>query len=284
MMTYQLVRLYAKLYGLVKGRLGVNLPGLGVALRQIKEDRAINVMGRVIFFNHKIGAAYGLHIAGLWNEPETHGFLDAVIGGVEGPIAFIDVGANVGEFVIDVARHKKVEELLAVEPLADCCEAIARSLELNGREKYAIWQKLVGEKAGMVSFGASKSIGGSSLHSMESRVATEQTEMTTLDALAGSIQSRNVIVLVDVEGYEPNVLKGGRTLIERRRPLIIFEYNELSRRHYHIDEIKCLLGEGYSLRRLRADGRLDRDVARAWNCVAIPVGSTFDRCARALFV
>jgi hypothetical protein len=89
-----------------------------------------------------------------------------------------------------------------------------------------------------------------------------------------------LIMLIDVEGAEPLVLEGARDTIARLLPLIVFEYNQVSRQHYNIGDIAALLGPRYSIYRLRDDGSLDARLEESWNCVAIPNGAVFQElCA-----
>lgn len=57
--------------------------------------------------------------------------------------------------------------------------------------------------------------------------SSEKAKTKTLDAVAGGLlQGRKIsIVKIDVEGMEPNVLRGGLKTIRRHRPEIIFESN-----------------------------------------------------------
>jgi len=275
-MIYQIVRLYSKVYGVIKDQFNANLPGLGFALRLIKNDRVIDVMGRKMFFNHKVASCYGRHIAGSWNEPETHLFLNLLIPKLNGSVTFTDVGANIGEMVIDVSRHTNVQKIFAFEPTADCCDAIRKSLILNGFKQFDVIEKLVGESNEFVKFGISKSIGGSSILSQESQESNTQTAMTTLDSVLSNASGLHIL-LVDVEGYEPQVFKGAQQFIQNIQPLIIFEYNVVSKKHFNTKDMQQLLGKGYQILRLRKDARLDTDVEHAWNCVAIPVGSEYAR-------
>jgi hypothetical protein len=88
-----------------------------------------------------------------------------------------------------------------------------------------------------------------------------------------------VVLMIDVEGYEPKVLMGGGRFIERIQPLIIFEYNFVSKRYFRLGNIQDILGPGYRIYRLRVDGLLDGENEKAWNCVAIPVGTEFEKFA-----
>ncbi len=92
---------------------------------------------------------------------------------------------------------------------------------------------------------------------------------TTLDASL-PVSIRHPILLLDVEGAEKDVLVGGINLIKRELPLIIFEYNDVSRAHFNLEQIREVLGSEYEIFRLRqSDGLLDDNLNDTWNCVAV---------------
>jgi FkbM family methyltransferase len=237
-----------------------------------------------MYFDHRVAAAYGRLVAGSWNEPETHLFLDAVIAGHEGPLAFVDVGASVGEFVIDVARHDKVTQVVAFEPLAECAEAVRRSAELNGLRKIEVIPRLVNEdgRTSVLSFdvrrptASAASGGGGKVEDVSREIPA-----TTLDRALGDLHG-SVVLLIDVEGGEAGVLRGAREFLRRCAPLVIFEYNSTSRKHFDLDDIRDALGEGYDIYRLTGSGTLDIDFERSWNCVAVSVDSSFGTPCTAL--
>ncbi len=80
-----------------------------------------------------------------------------------------------------------------------------------------------------------------------------------------------------MEGYELNVIRGGRGIIANLRPLIIFEYHQQTQNAFDLMDLQDQLGDAYEICRLRQDAKLDRKVDVAWNCVAVPRGSDFER-------
>lgn len=70
-------------------------------------------------------------------------------------------------------------------------------------------------------------------------------------------------------------MQGAQSLILRLKPLIIFEYNRVSKKHYGLDEVRRILGGSYEIYRLRGDARLDDCVSEAWNCIAVDRDSIF---------
>lgn len=275
-MFFYLTKIYAYIYFTVQKLLGVNIRGLGFALRLVRSDRVIMVNGLKMYFNHKVAASYARPVIGDWNEPETHILLNYVLPRLPGAVEFVDVGANVGEMVLDVSRHSNVTRIVAFEPISECVRSIIESFNINGYDKYQVVEKLVGQECGWINFSSnSGNTGGSSVYSETSFTSADKVQMTRLDDESLGA-SEHLVMLVDVEGYEPSVLRGGGRLIQDRRPLIIFEYNDISKKHFRVSEIQQILGAGYTIYRLMSDGLLDGNVESAWNCVAVPSGSVFE--------
>ncbi|MCC8144970.1 MAG: hypothetical protein LIO93_00725, partial [Bacteroidales bacterium] len=72
------------------------------------------------------------------------------------------------------------------------------------------------------------------------------------------------------------VLKGGINFIKRNMPLIIFEYNNTSKKYFNLNDISNLLGKNYSFYKIKQDASLDKDLSNTWNVVAIPSNSNFE--------
>ena len=278
---FWLAQQYSRLYGEVKDRTGRDLRGLGFLLRQLKIDRTLRVQDRTIWMNHEVAQCYGRLIVGDWNEPETHTFLNYIFDRLDQAGTFVDVGANVGEMVLDLAGHSNVSRSYAFEPIPACAESIRRSLELNGFANATVIESLCGDEVGWVQYAVSDDVSNSSLHSTPNETKSSLTAITTLDETVHDVIGE-IVILADVEGHELNVIRGGQRLIETYRPMIIFEYNYVSKAHFSISEMQIVLGGSYTIWRLRQDAHLDRKVDAAWNCVAIPLGSVFEQLVAGL--
>lgn len=265
---------YAWMHGRAHAR-GVRLRGLGWLLRRVRTDHVLDVDGVRLWFDHRVAAAYDRLVAGEMNEPETAVFLDSVLDALAEDVTFVDVGANVGEFLIPMAAHPRVAHAIGFEPQLACAQACERSAALNDFAHVRVYRELVAD-------GTAKRFAVNANAPNVSAIADEGDLVETIrldDALADV--DAPLVLLVDVEGAEPLVLSGAASVLRRTRPLIVFEYNFLSRRHYRLDEVRHTLGSGYDVLRLRRDGRLDSAVEESWNCVAVPRGTRFEQiCAR----
>ena len=99
----------------------------------------------------------------------------------------------------------------------------------------------------------------------------ELIEICTLDDVVRPKHGQAVMLLIDIEGGELNALRGGLRFIQDYHPLIIFEYNNTTRKFFPLSDAVELLGTSYSIFRMRSDdGRLDDDLSSTWNIVALP--------------
>jgi hypothetical protein len=138
-----------------------------------------------------------------------------------------------------------------------------------------VFENAVSNTKGLIEFnlntgGTSSGLFGNS----ETESGPVPVKAVTLDSTLPQVLE-NPIMLIDVEGAEKLVITGGMSFIRQNRPLIIFEYNQTSKKHFNLEEIVSLLGKTYEIYRLRGDGNLDSDFSITWNCVAVPRLSVF---------
>ena len=277
-MIIPITKLFARLHEFVHERCKINIPGLGFLLRSIGRDLELSVGGKILFMNHKVADNYARLIGGRFNEPETHILLDRAleIVGNKQTVVFVDVGANVGEFVLDYGDRDRISELYAFEPQPEQFLGIRHTLRLNSMARVTAVNKAVGAVSGIMAFKQATKNASSSglLNAGSSRGTPFEVEVTTLDLELNNV-SLPAILLIDVEGAELLVMQGGEQFIRRCKPLIIFEYNHVTRAHFSLDQIRQFLGSEYVLMRLRRDGHLDTDMSRTWNIVAIQKNGRF---------
>lgn len=264
-------RLYSHLYGFCHDYLRFNPKGLGFVLRNLRSFAVLEVDGLKVVMHPAIGTSYARLLGGKWNEVETHLFIRRVAP-VLGPSVFVDIGANIGEMVIDFARLPSFKHLVAYEPDPVCANIIRANAALNNHSNITTVTAGVSAKASKAYL-----LGGGTPQASLSatrKLGAVPTSIVTLDgeaqhqpALRAKAQA---VVLIDVEGHELEVMKGSLAFIEKRQPLIIFEFNHISRKSFSLEQVRGLLGKGYVIRRLNRKGLLDDNLADTWNCVAVP--------------
>jgi FkbM family methyltransferase len=268
---WQLTRIYSRLHAWVKDRSGLRIKGVGILLRRLKFDRVFEARGFRWFFDHRIATTYWRLIGGSYSEPETISLLTFVADQVEEPVILVDVGANIGEMVVAMAGRPTVARVIAFEPHPICVDVCNRNLALNGLRADV--------RSLLVADGTAQPYVIDPNYAPTSGIQPKgaDTGLTPTVRLDDELAvSAACILLIDVEGAELAVMKGGQSFIRQQRPLIIFEYTSLLQRHsFTLSDVSRVLGAGYGLFRLRQDGRLDRQLDDTWNCVAVHEESIF---------
>jgi len=282
MFWLKIAKIYIWIYGIFRDRLGITLRGMGFVLRRVTADHVLDVAGKKLFFNHNVATCYNRLVNGEFNEPETHVFLKGIFTSFKGSAIFVDVGANIGEMIVDVGRYPNVVRILGFEPNAECVQACRKTAALNDYHHVQIVEKVLNADGAAVPMFADATPLASSIVDRGNRTAMT-VGATTLDAELLQ-QKEPAVILIDVEGAETMVLRGGKRFIEKNQPLIIFEYNEVSRKFFSLDAIRTILGEKYTLFRLRGDGSLDQSFESTWNCVAVSSESVFFEACQVLIV
>lgn len=200
-----------------------NYLGNGIAVTYLRDETPIYVN------SNDFGPSSNYINGGLY-ESEN---LDVLLSFVRDDSVFLDIGANVGFFALQVARrvhrHGKVH---AFEPHPDLVRLIRGSAFLNG---FSTMDGLkgaliahpygVGDKAGAVElFYPQDHLGGGGQSGgadpLRARIISE---FRTIDECLGQDFVCD-LVKIDVEGHELEVLKGMRSTIERSKEIkLIFE-------------------------------------------------------------
>ncbi len=272
---FYIAKFYSFLFGLFHDVFHFNLPRISKILKSIKKDHIISINNQKLYLNHKIANCYVRLINGQYAEPETHIFFKNLLNTIPFNVQFIDIGASIGEMILDMACQLKVDIIHAYEPLKDCANVLRINNLLNNYNHVQIHEKPISNEINTVYIdnrGTQQSIIKYNLDIDSS--GTTPVETTTLDN-EFNISNMPTVLLIDVEGHELKVLKGGTKFITNNKPIIIFEYNFVSKRYYSLDDIRIVLGKDYLIFRLNRKGKLDSNFGKTWNCVAIHNKSVF---------
>lgn len=138
----------------------------------------------------------------------------------------IDVGCHKGEVMDEMLRYSPKGYHVGFEPIPEYFEYLTN--KYAGNEHVQIKQIALSNNTGKVSFNWVKNAPAySGLQEREyatKNPVIEKIEVNTmpLDEFINEIESTQLIK-IDVEGAELKVLEGARKLIEKHRPIIIFE-------------------------------------------------------------
>jgi FkbM family methyltransferase len=156
---------------------------------------------------------------------------------------FIDVGAHIGWFTTVASRMVRDNGVvIACEPYPANAATLKENLALNNAENVRLVEMALGSQPGELSLAPAGDSGGvTALDWGEGQRVTAS--MTTLDEVAAGL-SAVTLLKMDVEGWEPQVLRGGSATL-RRTENVLIEVNKpaLEKAGSSADEVYGLLRE-----------------------------------------
>jgi FkbM family methyltransferase len=171
----------------------------------------------------------------------------------------VEIGANIGVHTIPLARKCAPGPMFAFEPQPRVFQVLCANLVLNDIDNVFAYPDACGEDNGwatmpMLDYDAAQNFGGVSLQTAGE--AGLKVRVIALDSLELAALG---LLKIDVEGFEPMVLRGARQTIARCRPVI---YVENDRPEQQGEVIGLLTEMGYTLYwhtpQLAEDGVFDR--------------------------
>lgn len=141
----------------------------------------------------------------------------------------VEIGANIGTETIcfsDIAKKRRVD-VVAFEPVPENFDAICYIKKENKLDNLTIIDRLVSDKEGFSFFKMPEGnqSGSGFIENNLNVEGLQRFEVTTLNIELNDIKN-NVVFVIDVEGFELNVLLGGINIIKRDRPFLILEVNK----------------------------------------------------------
>jgi FkbM family methyltransferase len=196
----------------------------------------------------------------------------------------IDVGANIGAHTLPLARAiGAAGHVIAIEPTAASFARLLRNCGLNTELTARITpiQAAVGAPGGQLQsayYSRWPLEPGQCDHPvlLGAAQSTANAKFFTLDELVGRITTRPVtLIKIDVDGDELDVLSGAVAIIERDRPVVVFEvcpYLLVEHGKSAHDLVRFFIVRGYRLVDERTLDPLGTDASRI--VAAIPEGGS----------
>lgn len=132
----------------------------------------------------------------------------------------VDVGANIGHYSLAAARIiGKKGKVWVLEPEANNFEILKKNLDENRIKNVEAVKAAVGRNEGVTRIIKSKENFGD--HRVGGKTG-EAVKLISLDKLLGG--QKIDVIKIDVQGWEPEVIAGTKTIIGRDRPTIIMEF------------------------------------------------------------
>jgi FkbM family methyltransferase len=144
----------------------------------------------------------------------------------------LDIGANIGyDTVLFADKVGKEGRVIAIEPDPVNFEILQKNIKENGLKNVVAVQAAVGnENKKMKIFESKENYGdhrmwGNPSKSPFDKRETCQVFCRRLDDLLKELDYQKIdFIKIDVQGFEAEVIKGGKKIIEENKPTIFFEY------------------------------------------------------------
>lgn len=184
---------------------------------------------------------------------------------------YVDVGTNRGQVLGEAVRAAPRGRHVAFEPIPALAAVLARTFPAVDCRQMAL-----GAEPGRAEFCHFRALDGWSGLRRSPVVSDERgdpeyiaVQVSTLDAEVGDL--RPAVIKIDVEGAELDVLEGGRSVLERAKPLLIFEHVASTSALYDAPPAAAwdLLADiGYEILTVTGDGPVTR-IAFAENTTVV---------------
>lgn len=225
----------------------------------VKEIEAVG--HRMVVHVHDEGIARQLLIKGIYEEEETHFFLEWLEPGM----AVLDIGANFGYFTLLASKAVgSTGRVISFEPEPANFALLTKNIELNRYAHARGYQLALSDHEGTLRlFTDAANLGNPSLSAknVPDSGAFVDVRTLTLDAfLAGEVEDplpRFHLLKMDVQGAEALVMTGAKELLERDRPWLLLEIWPKGLRNMGSDPLVFLRGLealGYTARRVSRSG------------------------------
>ena len=140
---------------------------------------------------------------------------------------FVDVGSSIGLYVVCMADIvlKMNGKIISIEPIPFNLERQKKCVSMNGFDGLVSYLDIaLGERNSTIELRADPLMADN--NALVAKDGEWKIEMRTLDSVVENFGYDKIGFLkMDVEGYEPMVLKGSKMVIAKDRPIILSEFN-----------------------------------------------------------
>lgn len=187
----------------------------------------------------------------------------------------LDIGANIGSMTVVFAQRHPHSTIYSFEPIPANRNALERVIHFYGLKHVKVFANALGNSNGMVEMvmpyeGGARMQGLSHIIETGSELPGERysipiQKLDEIEVLQSA--ERITAIKIDVENFEYFVLKGGKGLLEKHRPLVFCELWDTERRDLCFDLMEQL---GYRVKVFQDGSLLDFNGKQALDFFFLP--------------
>lgn len=170
------------------------------------------------------------------------------------PSTIIDIGANIGEISLRFASKFPNAQIHSFEPHPLTFQRLSENINLNKFENLQVYNLGMGSSIGQVHF-EDRELGNPGMNrvTQNPEKSSNMVDIITLDSFYRDyIISGEILIKIDVEGYEFEVLKGGKKFLEEQKPILFIELDDNNLKDQNssaLELIEFLSDLGYQMTR-----------------------------------
>ena len=149
--------------------------------------------------------------------------LDFLVEAATGNGTYIDVGANIGSIALPFARRKPDWQVIAIEAHRGISGLLNANVLNNRLYNVEVFHAAAGAEPGLVQFPKAPLSQHRNFGEIGINLTGEATEPVMVICLDDLAPADTRLVKIDVEGYEPQVLKGAKALVARQSAIWLAE-------------------------------------------------------------
>ena len=147
----------------------------------------------------------------------------------KGKNILVDIGSNVGSVTLPLAKLFNLSTIISIEPTKFAFSKLKKNLKLNPsfKRRVKLLNIFISDEKKKVSFVHSswKLKVKNNRHKVHFGTLKKTSNKTkSLSNVLSKIGKRIDFIKIDVDGYEINVLRSGKKIINKYKPLIYFEF------------------------------------------------------------
>jgi FkbM family methyltransferase len=141
----------------------------------------------------------------------------------------IDAGAFIGDSAL-ILNELNPRRIYAFEPLKENVLLLRKTIELNNLRNIIVIEKALGSKEGISYIFPS---GSASFISKQGK----KIELTTIDDFVCKNSLKIGLIKMDVEGYEPEIIRGAELTIKKEKPILIVSLYHTGEEFFEIPKL-----------------------------------------------
>lgn len=194
---------------------------------------------------------------------------------IDGEGVILDIGANIGSMTVVFAQAHPHTIIYSFEPIGSSRNALERVIRFYALKNVKVFAYALGDSNGMVDMvmpyeGKSKMQGLSHIVETGNEEPGEHYSIPIQkldDIVALQSVAKISAIKIDVENFEYFVLKGGRAILEKHRPLVFCELWDTERRSLCFE---LMLELGYRVKVFQNGGLMDYTGNKALDFFFLP--------------